>query len=276
MTPHAELTFRRILVALDDAGPNRDALSAAVDLAARLSAHLEGLFVEDVNLLRAAALPFAFEISVPSGALQPVDRCQLEAQLRAAAESARAALAAAAQPYPITWSFRVARGQVSVELLGAARSADLLVVGRRARRAGARPGQTARTAASGAPTSVLVAVHDHDLRLPMAVAYDGSLAADRALDVVRRLSLEGGSAVTLLVSADTEQGASSLADEARLRLAPGPARVQWTGGDRIEDLIRVAQDSRALLVVGADSPLFRSGGLERLLDAIDQPLLVIR
>lgn len=114
--------------------------------------------------------------------------------MRAAAESARAALAAAAQPYPITWSFRVAFG------------------------------------------------------------------------------LEGGSPVTLLVSADTEQRARSFAEEARRRIAPGPARVQWIGGNRIEDLIRVAQNSRAFLVGGAESPLFRGGGLERLLDAIDQPL----
>ena len=120
-----------------------------------------------------------------------------------------------------------------------------------------------------------MAVHDH-LHRPLAVVYDGSLAADRALDVVRHLGLEGGAPVTLLVSADTEQRANSLAEEARRRLAPGPARVHWAGGDRVEDLIRVAQDSRALLVIGADSPLFHGGGLERLLDAIDAPMLVIR
>ncbi len=271
----AERTFRRILVALDDAGPSRDALSAAAVLAAELGAHLEGLFVEDVNLLRAAALPFAFEISVPSGALQPVDLRLLEARLRVAAESARAALAAAAQPLQITWSFRVARGQVSVELLGAAKGADLLVVGRRARRAGARPGQTARAAASSAPTSVLVAVHHPDHR-PLAVVYDGSLAADRALDAVRQLGVEGNAPVTLLVSADTEQHAGSLGEAARRRIAPRPARVLWTGGDTIGDLLRATHDSRALLVLGADSPLFQGGGLERLLDATDAPMLVIR
>jgi hypothetical protein len=41
-------------------------------------------------------------------------------------------------------------------------------------------------------------------------------------------------------------------------------------------LIRVAQDSRAFLVLGAGSPLFRGGGLEWFLDAIDEPMLVMR
>ena len=54
----ADHTPRRILVALDASAHSHAALAAAVALAARLHAEIEGLFVEDINLLRLAELPF--------------------------------------------------------------------------------------------------------------------------------------------------------------------------------------------------------------------------
>jgi nucleotide-binding universal stress UspA family protein len=270
--------FRRILVALDDSAPSNEALLAAAALAARVGAHLEGLFVEDVNLLRAAALPFASEISVPSGALRRVDRPQVEAQLRAVAAAACAALAAAARPQRIAWSFRVARGQLSVALVEAATTADLLVLGRHGHRAGATAEQPARTVASRSTGSVFVTGRGVRLDQPLAIAYDGSPSADDAVDVVRQLDLGRAAPVTLLVSASSERRASQLAAQARGRLARDGVAVRWTGGERLEHLVQAARRSGAgaLLVVGTDIPLLLGNGLEQLLDAIDGPFLLVR
>ncbi|MGB7837261.1 MAG: universal stress protein, partial [Terrimicrobiaceae bacterium] len=60
------MNIRRILVALDASAHSRAALEAACELALGLDAELSGLFVEDINLLRLAQLPFASEISYPS------------------------------------------------------------------------------------------------------------------------------------------------------------------------------------------------------------------
>ena len=54
--------IRRILVALDASEASRAAIRSAVDLAARFRAELVGLFVEDVNLLRSAQLPFVRKV----------------------------------------------------------------------------------------------------------------------------------------------------------------------------------------------------------------------
>jgi len=49
--------FLRILVALDATEDSLTSLDLATRLAAKLRAELEGLFVEDINLLRMADLP---------------------------------------------------------------------------------------------------------------------------------------------------------------------------------------------------------------------------
>jgi nucleotide-binding universal stress UspA family protein len=62
------LAFRRILVALDASVNSLAAIEQAATLAANLEAEQLGLFVEDINLLRIATLPFARQICFPSGA----------------------------------------------------------------------------------------------------------------------------------------------------------------------------------------------------------------
>ena len=125
-----EPTIRRILVALDASPHSQAALEAASELADVLKAELVGIFVEDVNLLRLAGLPFAREVGYPSGTDRPLDSASMEREIRIQAEQARQTLASVAVRRQIRWSFRVVRGQVATELLSAAQEADLLVLGR--------------------------------------------------------------------------------------------------------------------------------------------------
>ncbi len=69
--PAEEPKKNRILVAIDTSPHGRAALEAAADLAAASSAELCGLFVEDLNLLRLAGLPFAHEIEFASATPRP-------------------------------------------------------------------------------------------------------------------------------------------------------------------------------------------------------------
>jgi hypothetical protein len=73
-----------------------------------MQAELLGLFIEDVDLLRLAALPFAAEVGFASAARRELDPASLERALRAQAARLRQALADALEP-DISWSFRVAR-----------------------------------------------------------------------------------------------------------------------------------------------------------------------
>ena len=89
MTLSDEFRIRRILFALDAATDAPDSLEAATEIAERLNAELIGLFVEDVNLLRSAALPFVREINLGSGGWREFSPANVERELRSRAARAQ-------------------------------------------------------------------------------------------------------------------------------------------------------------------------------------------
>ncbi len=101
--------IRRILVALDVSTHSLAALEAAVELAGRVEAEIEGLFVEDINLMRLAELPIALQLSLPTGLQRRIDAAVIEQEMRALAAEARNALETAAERTRVRWSFRVVR-----------------------------------------------------------------------------------------------------------------------------------------------------------------------
>jgi hypothetical protein len=122
-----EVKIRRIVVAVEGGRRGRAALEAAATLAARMHAELLGMFVEDVNLLHLAGLPFAREVGAASVTRRALDVAGMERSLRALASEAQRTLETLAARAPVPWSFRVARGSLMAELLAAAGEGDLLV-----------------------------------------------------------------------------------------------------------------------------------------------------
>jgi nucleotide-binding universal stress UspA family protein len=121
------MTLRRIVVGLDAGPSGRAALEAAARLAARMQAELVGLFVEDIDLLNLAGLPFAREVGYPSATLRQLDVAAMERALRATAQEVQRMMAAIARRAPLSWSFRVARGALLTELRAAAAEGDIVV-----------------------------------------------------------------------------------------------------------------------------------------------------
>jgi K+-sensing histidine kinase KdpD len=120
--------IRRIIIGLEPAPRSHATLEAAARLAAQMEAELVGLFVENINLLHFAALPFAREVGFASASRRALDVEGMERSLRGLAREARQTLAAVAGRVPVRWSFRVARGSAAGELLAAAADADLVIV----------------------------------------------------------------------------------------------------------------------------------------------------
>ncbi|HXZ51241.1 MAG TPA: universal stress protein [Burkholderiales bacterium] len=123
------MTLKRVVVGIDPRPQDRVALEAAAQLAGRLQAELVGLFVEDIDLLRLAALPFAREIGFPSATARALDIEAMERSLRALADDIQRTMAAIAARAPVPWSFRVTRGALMRELRAAAAPGDIVVTG---------------------------------------------------------------------------------------------------------------------------------------------------
>jgi nucleotide-binding universal stress UspA family protein len=282
-----ELTIRRILVALDTSQHSLAALQAAAELAARLKAELVGLFVEDINLLRLAGLPFAREIRYPSAIVQQLDSPRLEQELKAQGAQARRALAAVAEQAQVAWSFRVVRGHVTAEVLAAALEADLLSLGISSwpsvRRG--RLGSTARTVAAEAPRTVLLLQRGDKIRPPVLVVYDGSLAARRALAMAVRLLQTREQAerlpLTVLILAGEEalETMQRLEQEVITWLQQRGLQAnyrQLTRADMPHLAEAVFMEKGGLLVLAGESPIIEAKALQTLLDKIDCPILLVR
>lgn len=194
--------IRRIVVALDTSADSAAALEAAAALAALLEAELEGLFVEEENLLRLAAHAVT-EVDLLSGRRRPLERAQLQRQLRARAARARRSLERAAGRVRVRWSFRTARGRVETELLAA--GADLITLGVRGHSPRRPPGSTAEAVVAGAALPVLVLGRGARLGRTVHVLYDGTPAAQRALAIAVELARRNRALLSVLVPGEDSQ-----------------------------------------------------------------------
>jgi nucleotide-binding universal stress UspA family protein len=289
-------TLRRILVALDASAHSLAALEAAAELAAAMQAEMEGLFVEDINLIRLASLPCTREVR-HTASLASLDLEQMERALKAQAAEARQALAAAARRARVQWSFRVTRGHVAHEVLAAAAAADLVTLGKqgRSRSRQARLGSTALRALAGAPVALLLVEHRRvgahgprfgkafgagiEARRSVLVVCDGSEGAGRALDAAARLAEAGEVPLTVLLLADDSEAARDLQLAAADSLEGRPIEVRWRYLAQVEggNLARAIQSDEAVLVVlSLASPRLPAASVSKLLDHITNPVLLIR
>ena len=122
--------MRRIAVTLDALQVNAQALEHAVRLAERMGAELEGIFIEDIDLIEIAALPFVRELRPVSRSENDIDLARMEQELRALARRAERLLSEQAERHNVSWSFRIWRGSIDSDLLAADIGADVLALSR--------------------------------------------------------------------------------------------------------------------------------------------------
>jgi len=269
------MTTRRIVLAIDASLPSLEAARTAAELARALGAELVGVFVEDLNLLRLAALPFAREVRVPDGSEHVLEQARLEAELRALAAWARAELARAATAAHVRWSFEVRRAALPEAVLAAAGESDLLVLGSHGHAARGRPGSTARAAAKRSTRPVLLHPRGAAGGRGILLAHDLSGDAQRAEASAEALASHMGGLAVLALTPDAASAgrlAATLHHQGR-----SPTPVRWAGGTTLDHLLASTRELRpALLLLPAASPLLGEAGLARLLAESPSPLLLVR
>lgn len=271
--------IRHILVALDASPHSRTALAAAAELARELQAELRGLFVEDVNLLKLAQLPFAQEIHYPRATTQKLDTSLMEKELRNQAAWAQECLRQIAEQASLAWSFQVARGGVASELLAAALEVDLLVLGRLSRRLALSHGvgSTARTAVTEAQQPVLLLGTDFDLSQPLLAFYDGSTIAQVALDIAADLARVSGHLRVLIWANDDAEVARQHQRDVTTRLNEKNLIIGFRSVLTHENIANIIRHSGVgLFVIGDTSTHFIQKTIQKALEQTDHPILVVR
>lgn len=241
---------------LDSATVDSGALLRLSRLAQRLDAELETVFVEDLEVLRIAELPFLREFRFASMRLESFSQQSLEAELRVAARRAEQALAAQAILRDVPWRFRVWRGSLEPEGL-AALDADVLALhrpGTASSKEGSQPGESS-----------------------IAVCFDGSRAAERALAMASALAVQAQLSLSVILVGERDR-LQALQAQAEGALASPAPRVSFEALPEATQASLVASArtaGRQGLVVARDSPLLRDGTLRNLLQALGGPLFLV-
>lgn len=272
--------IRRIVIALDASAPSLAALEAAATLAARVDAELLGVFIEDVNLVHLAGLPFAAEVGVLSARARSLAPEEMERLLALQRRRAEQALARVAQRLRLRWSFRVVRGQIVSELLAAAIEADMMALGATGTQMRRRAwlGSTAQAILAQTVRPVLITLRGASLRLPIAVVCSDSTGSMQALALAAYVAerLDGGELIVLLLADDAEQEERlRQAITARLARANTKARYGWLVEADVDELARRLRAERAgTLVLAGDAGVFDAKSVRRLLERTDVTVLV--
>jgi nucleotide-binding universal stress UspA family protein len=127
-TKEAEGIIRHVSVALDASAQSGQTIAIAVELAIMLEASLEGVFVEDINLIRIAELPFTRVVGAHSKTADNINIKEMERLLRSSARKERLKLEEIARERGIPCSFRVRRGSIKTELMNSLSESDALMV----------------------------------------------------------------------------------------------------------------------------------------------------
>ncbi len=106
------------------------AIEAAANLAAAMHAELAAVYVQDEDLLRAAALPCTFEIGVMASGVQPFDLAKTERALKREAIEVEQAVSVAAKKLGLGWTFEVLRGRAIDWPFDRAGAGDITVIGK--------------------------------------------------------------------------------------------------------------------------------------------------
>jgi nucleotide-binding universal stress UspA family protein len=270
--------IRRILVALDASPHSLSALRAAVEIAAELSAELVGLFVEDVNLVRLAALPVTREIGHTSGRIRELDERTMARQLRGLALRAERALAQEAGRRQVRWSFSVSRGTIGAELWGAASEADLVVMGRAGWSSRRTAGSSVQAVLTSGMRRTLVIGAGARLQPTWLVVYDGSEMADRGLQSARLLARSKGGYLTVAIARPNPKQAQRLQRKVAEQLRPyrPEVRFRWLHRSDSRALAElVATEVRCVLVLSADAPQLQDRPLPEVLETFNCPVLIV-
>jgi nucleotide-binding universal stress UspA family protein len=273
--------IRQILVALDASTSSVNALQAAVELAERFNAELIGLFIEDINLLRLAQLPFAREVSIFAPMPKPLKSLEIEMQLRAQAERMRRLLAQSAQRHGVAWIFRIARGAVAAEILAAGAQADLLILGKIGRSMPGlqRMGSTVRMMLLQRQGMTLIMESRVFLTMPVVTLYDGSEVARKALEIAAFLVKSKAGRLTVLVVAGEMGKARDLENEVlhRLQALGLAAEMRLLVNPLLRGLARrVREESAGPVVLPCRKDWLEGEQLCALVDEIVNPVLLVR
>ncbi len=252
--------MRRIAITLDAFEVSAQALEQAIRLAERMGAQLEGIFIEDIDLLQIAELPYLKEVRSVSRSENVISLQRMEQELRVLARRAERLLSEQAARHHVAWSFRIWRGSIDSDLLAADIEADVFAL----TRLGAALTRSRSLPARSTAVSVL---------------FTGTDASVRALQAAINLATDPDRELNILLPAGGDTEAACLQQLATEQVGKDAARVHFMhmADGSLAELMEILTDTNtAVLILERDYELLHAPSLKRSLCNLNCPLLVVR
>jgi nucleotide-binding universal stress UspA family protein len=271
------LEINRILVALDASPASLAALEVAADLAVRHQAELVGIFVEDINLIRMAEIPFAFEIGFYSRSPRRIDTQLIERQLRAHRRWVESILRTIAVAKNLHWTFLSTRGDISQELILAAKDSDLILLGSSGWSGRRRMGSTARNMVIQSPIQAMILHRRLESGAPILLIYDGSEPSNRALTAASLVGNSYTSIIVLLLAEDPER-ARELTNQIELdEIDQQHLTYHWIPYLDSDKLAQYVRNERCgVVILPAESKYFDTQSITPVLIESDCAFILVR
>ena len=270
---NAETIIQRVAIALDACHQSSQALQAAAEMAASLQAELEGIFIEDINLIRLAELPFTREIRPFSMTEETVDVKRMEQELRSLARQQQQKLELVAREKGIRCSFRIRRGQIKAELMNAVTEVNVLTLCRPVHMSGMFGRETI------GDTTSTAAYPMQQARSSVTVIFGSAQNENNALLAAARLAgrLDTDISVLLTADSDIETGDLQRQAETILETQTQPVNYIRLAGKQISDLvIATVSSNNQVLLVNSNNTLVTGGQLWPYLEQVFCPVLIVR
>lgn len=268
---------RRIVAAVDGGACSAQILEFACELAAANGAEFSGIFVEDINLLRLAGLPFAREVLISSAAEIHLSERRMVRVLRAQSFQVQQTVVHLSGQRRLQGGLQIIRGSVVDSLLQVSTQCDLLVLGKgRDGKRGGRDGRVAAQLAARAACSVLLLAPARHRQAVICFFEDGA-QDHRRLSAAAALARAPGRALWVLIVARDLQEYNARREAAQRRLAAERATVRFervVGPDlALVQRIMSAQDGGIAVL---DAPQWRDAGkAQSLMARLDGSLLLL-
>ena len=223
---------------------------------------LQGVFIEDDELQRAAALPFVKELCRLTLSVREFHSVQFERALALRTRTARRAIAELAQRMGVSHTFRNVRGSTIGLLQETAHSADITVF------------EPLRMFAA-APTSPHLQTRRSQQRI--VVAIDDLVTGADALIAAALLAEGEMRRISVLLTAVTQAEHDVLVRMVSKLLPADPARVLLLSEPGVRCLITAARaEGVGMLVLGASEELLKPESLRALREQLRCPICLVR
>lgn len=254
--------IKSVLVPIDGSEASFSALTNAVKIGKAAGAEVRGLFVEDkwrfVYVPTSTAMAGSIGV-VPTTPmpLPPEKLVEEEDRVSKERKSLRRRFNEECHRCGVRGTFEVIRGEVGEIIIEEAKAVDLVVIGRRGRHTKSRtktPGSITQTLLHKSVRPVMVVPEGAEWGTRILIAYDGSEAAQRAIEAGTIIAKLRTSKIDVLTVAD-EPGAAALPqEEARKYLAPYKLKTSFLieSGRPWEAIVAHARKIEAgLIIMGA-------------------------